>query len=76
MTHRPFALLVRVTRLLRDGWQPWVRPRTPGPGSEEVWARFDEDGHLEIQPLTPPEGELVSDIMHNRVLGNYREMTK
>lgn len=58
----------RVLRLLRRGWVPWVRPRTPGPGSEEVWARVVK-GEVKTKPLTPPEGELVSDIMRDRYRG-------
>lgn len=61
MSRETFSLRQRVTRLLRAGWQPWVRPCTPGPGSEEVWARVRDD-EIETQPLTPAEGELVSDL--------------
>ena len=78
MTHRPWPLLKRVTSLLRDGFQPWWRLRSPGPGSVEVWARYDRDtGEVEeVGPVTPAEGELVSNIMQNRYRGNYKRDTR
>lgn len=60
---RAMKLRLSVLRRLAEGWVPWVHANAKHSGSVEEWARFDDRGRLETAPLTPPEGELVSDIM-------------
>lgn len=69
MTHRPWPLIKRVIQLMHDGFEPYVRR-----DGSQVWARTRRDGRNaaltieEAGPVTEPESELVSDIMHNRRL--------
>lgn len=63
---RLVAMRGMIKARLAAGWVPFVRPDPSKlTGSQEVWAKIDEEtGDVTIaRPITPPEGELVSQIM-------------
>lgn len=60
---REWALRGLVKMRLAAGWVPWVRPHPQGSGSQEVWAKVIDDRVVVARPITPPEGEQVSQIM-------------